>query len=607
MPAFFIETTPMSRLRICRTPAFAYPLPPAGPTDAAWHARLCEALRRHLSPAAAALLAEPVPSEDGAWIEWYTSLAGQPIPLTSLSGEASRRARNLLEDRLQAMVALAGRLATADPELADAMRRAASFPDQSAIYVVDGQPVMTFWGYGTAPWPEQAAYSPAGRSSAKLFRRPWPVLAGLILAAGLGWAGFLFDLWRWPPWGPDHAAMLAAEQETGHELRRVLFARQSDLARALGRCALEAQRDALAREGELLAGKLEALTAELAAGLDTCQGEAALDALSKERDALSGRLAGLQRDLEAALEKCGGARLSGERAKSARLRAKLTALQAQLAVKLNRCGKKPPGDTAETGSVPAVSPIPEPSPRPAQAAGSLPPCPGERPPEDAPDVAIVLDASGSMRIPSVLDGNSAQLIARFERCMTDSGLLAPVVCADLIGAYESIIQGDRGPTRLMAAQKAVNNVVGGLPGDVDVGLVVLEDCPQASDYGMYDGARRGQLLQRVNGLIPRKGTPLGNGIVQAANKVDGVRAPAVMVVVSDGKDSCNADPCAIAAAVKAAKPKLKINVVDIVGDGAVGCIAKATGGEVLTPQSGMSLDQMVRRAAKDAEKPEHCK
>ncbi|MEW6037315.1 MAG: VWA domain-containing protein [Pseudomonadota bacterium] len=593
----------MSRLRICRSRADAYPLPPAGRPDAALHGRLCEAMRRHLSPAAATLLAEPVPDGDGEWIDWYTGLAGQPVPLCSLAGDALRRARKLLEDRVQAMQALAERLAPADPALAEAMRLAAGFPDESAVYVVGGQPVLTFWGYGTAAGPKLAV-SPSAQPSAKPFRRLWLAMAGLLLTAGLGWAVFRFGLWRWPPWGPDYAAMLAAEREAGDKLRRALLERQSDLARALGQCALEAQRDALAREGELLAGRLEALTAELAKTLETCRDEAALDAVSKERDALNGRLAGLRRELGAALEKCGSGKLSAE---SARLRARLAALQGRLAGKLANCGKKPSPQKAEAAAAPGVSPVPEASPKPARTAEGLPPCPGERPPEDAPDVAVVLDASGSMRIPSVLDGNSAQLIARFERCMMDSGLLAPVVCADLIAAYESITQAGRGPTRLMAAQHAVNSVVTGLPGDVDVGLVVLEDCPQASDYGMYDGARRGQLLQRVNGLIPRKGTPLGNGIVRAANKVDGVRAPAVMVVVSDGKDSCNADPCSIAAAVKAAKPKLKINVVDIVGDGAVSCIARVTGGEVLTPRSGLSLDQMVHQAAKDAEKPAHCK
>jgi hypothetical protein len=177
----------MSRLRICRSRADAHPFPENGRPDAALHARLCEAMRRHLSPAAATLLAEPAPGGDGEWIDWYTPLAGQPVPLRSLAGNAARRARKLLEDRVQAMRALSERLAPADPALAEAMRRAAGFPDESAVYVVDGQPVLTFWGYGGAIGSEPAA-SPSDQPSAQPFRRPWLAMAGLALAAGLGWA-----------------------------------------------------------------------------------------------------------------------------------------------------------------------------------------------------------------------------------------------------------------------------------------------------------------------------------------------------------------------------------------------------------------------------------
>ncbi|MDD2767283.1 MAG: VWA domain-containing protein [Methylococcus sp.] len=597
----------MSRLRLCHTPADAYPPPPGGAPESGIYGRLSEAVRRHLSPSAASILAEPVASPDGLWIDWYSGLAGQPVPLLSLPAGELRRIRNLLEDRLQALRALADRLNPADPALAQALRQAATYPDETAVYVIDGQPVLTFWGYGILP-KHGSARTAASPASSRRARWPWALLAGLFVAGGLGWAATHFSLWRWPPWGPDYAAMLAGERAEAERLRGILVDRQSDLARSLGQCALQARLDMLREEQSRLAAELGASETELANAIEICRAREGLDTLRKESDALNARIGGLQNELAAKLEKCGDGKLSAAVAEAAKLRGKLASLQSKLADKLARCGKKPPlAKTAEATPPPAAPPVPESSPKPVKAAEGLPPCPGERPPEDAPDVAIVLDASGSMRIPSVLDGNAAQLISRFESCMQSSGLLAPVICADLIGAYESITQAGRGPTRLMAAQRAVNNVVGGLPADVDVGMVVLEDCPQASDYGMYDGAHRGQLLQRVNGLIPRKGTPLGNGIVQAANKVDGVRAPAVMVVVSDGKDSCNADPCAIAAAVKAARPKLKINVVDIVGDGAVGCIARATGGDVLTPQSGMSLDQMVRQAAKDAEKPAHCK
>jgi hypothetical protein len=38
-------------------------------------------IRAHLPPVAASLLAQPSPSADGTAVEWYSDLAGQPIPL----------------------------------------------------------------------------------------------------------------------------------------------------------------------------------------------------------------------------------------------------------------------------------------------------------------------------------------------------------------------------------------------------------------------------------------------------------------------------------------------------------------------------------------------
>jgi hypothetical protein len=88
--------------------------------------------------------------------------------------------------------------------------------------------------------------------------------------------------------------------------------------------------------------------------------------------------------------------------------------------------------------------------------------------------------------------------------------------------------------------------------------------------------------------------------------VDGVSAPAIIVVVSDGDDSCSGDPCGTARALKARKPQLTINVVDIIGNGAGGCMARATGGKMLTPQDGLAFEKSIREAAEDALKPDYC-
>jgi Mg-chelatase subunit ChlD len=103
-----------------------------------------------------------------------------------------------------------------------------------------------------------------------------------------------------------------------------------------------------------------------------------------------------------------------------------------------------------------------------------------------------------------------------------------------------------------------------------------------------------------------QGTPLAQGLIDAGEMVDGVNAPAVLVVISDGEDSCGQDPCAAARRLKNSKAKLKINVVDIVGDGAANCLATVTGGRLLQPEDGLSFEKMITRATQEALKPPHC-
>ena len=178
-----------------------------------------------------------------------------------------------------------------------------------------------------------------------------------------------------------------------------------------------------------------------------------------------------------------------------------------------------------------------------------------------------------------------------------------------LGALGAAIIGQTsaGPSRLDSAKLGVNSVVRSMPDDVDVGLVTLQRCPMATDDGFFGGADRGRLYARVDALRPMQGTPLAQGILQAGEMVDGVKAPAVMVVISDGDDSCGGDPCAAARRLHAQKPLLKINVVDILGNGAGSCVATATGGRVLKPGDGLAFEKTIKEAAQDAIKPAHCR
>jgi Mg-chelatase subunit ChlD len=230
-------------------------------------------------------------------------------------------------------------------------------------------------------------------------------------------------------------------------------------------------------------------------------------------------------------------------------------------------------------------------------------CPGQRPKELAPELALVFDASGSMRYSLSV---SPQELQR-----------AP---ADLMQEMLRQLGGARGggggfdpqrmtrePTRMTAARQAAISLVRRAPSDANIGLVRIEgqQC-SARSAGFYPPARRGQLIGELQGLQADGGTPLADGVAKGGQMVDGVRREALMVVISDGAESCGQDPCAVARQLKRAKPYLKINVVDITGTGAANCLAQITGGRVFTARNADEVAAMTSEASREAMAPANC-
>ncbi len=618
----------MSRLRVARLDPSGYrPIAEGWAVSAEDYRRLRTLILRHLPPHTAALLTAPQATADGRFIEWYTDLAGEPIPLPQLAPEARAAARRLLEDRLTSLQSLADRLPALEPDDADlaaVLRGALGYPGDESVYVIDGQPVLTFWGFRSAsgeppagpPKPAAALATatgstlvdaaaaaggvPAGESvpdepgaRGAGLGRWWP-LGLLLLLLGVGlWAWWYYRDLAWPPW-VDYRALIAKAMQEGEDLAAREREPKAQLAARLERCNLQARLDAARRaELELLRAQI-GLQERLAAALKLCPQKKGLEDAQREQQALEKRIADLQAQIAKALAKC-RAEEAEKRALAAKLKAAEEAAKAKPPEPAPQKEKSVPPKEKEKPVAPEPKepkpPKEPPPPAPKTTQKGLPPCPGERAPEEAPDVAVVLDASGSMRLPA----------------SADRDLIMRSLAQQLLGPLGGLVTQASGPSRLQAAQQAVNRAVRSLPSDVDVGLVVLADCPRASDYGFFSGAQRDRLYGSVNSLRPMQKTPLADGILRAGNMVDGVKAPAVMVVVSDGEDTCAGDPCAAAAALKARKPLLKINVVDIVGDGKSNCIANATGGRVLKPESGSAFDETIRRATQEAQKPAHCK
>ncbi|PWC40181.1 hypothetical protein TSO221_25760 [Azospirillum sp. TSO22-1] len=214
-------------------------------------------------------------------------------------------------------------------------------------------------------------------------------------------------------------------------------------------------------------------------------------------------------------------------------------------------------------------------------------------------MVFALDASGSMGFPFGLsDQDEAAILAGVRR-----GDPSAIARARQVANTR---QGDR---RIDHARNAMSTALDRLPGDVDAGLVVFGDCKGTDNFSFFKPAERDRLRGIVQGIEPRQGTPLARGIERAANMMaaDDPKRPAVIVVLSDGHDSCGADPCAAARALKARKPGLVINVVQVTNGDSASCLARETGGKVFNATDVGGLLPAVQKATGQAPVPAECR
>lgn len=228
-------------------------------------------------------------------------------------------------------------------------------------------------------------------------------------------------------------------------------------------------------------------------------------------------------------------------------------------------------------------------------------CPGQRPPELAPELVIVFDASGSMKFSLLATEQEIQQAAVTE------AMLGALRAFGAQGPGQNLDRLLREPTRITAAKQATLAIAKKIPRDANVGLVLIEECPQARRVGFFPPGQHGALVSQLDAIQPKGGTPLADAVAKAGQMVDGVKREAVMLVVSDDQESCQReDPCAVATALARAKPHLRINVVDITGTGAGNCLARATNGKVFPANKPEEIALGTDKAAADVMTPAHC-
>ena len=163
-----------------------------------------------------------------------------------------------------------------------------------------------------------------------------------------------------------------------------------------------------------------------------------------------------------------------------------------------------------------------------------------------------------------------------------------------------------GGTKVEAARDVIGGFFASRDTSAPLGVVAYGhnrrgDCADIEVVAPVAVHDAGVLSARLNRISPVGMTPLSAALQRAAGEIPATAESADIILVTDGLETCDADPCAAAADLAAQGIRIRAHVVGFgltAGEAeTMSCVAEATGGLLLTPQSGQELADSLAQIA----------
>jgi Ca-activated chloride channel family protein len=169
-----------------------------------------------------------------------------------------------------------------------------------------------------------------------------------------------------------------------------------------------------------------------------------------------------------------------------------------------------------------------------------------------------------------------------------------------------------GETKISIAQKTLAEVLADVPTALELGFVAYghREKGNCADIELMvpPGAATGsEIAAAANRLTPLGKTPISDAVRQAAIELRYTHDKATVILVTDGIETCEADPCAVAAELERAGVDLTVHVV---GFGLseeegrqVSCLAENTGGQYFSAGDAGALADALETTVTVVEPP----
>ncbi|MCG8443355.1 MAG: VWA domain-containing protein, partial [Caulobacterales bacterium] len=159
-----------------------------------------------------------------------------------------------------------------------------------------------------------------------------------------------------------------------------------------------------------------------------------------------------------------------------------------------------------------------------------------------------------------------------------------------------------GQAKIVAAREVVGRLLDQLPAERRLGLMAYGhnrkgDCADIELLAEV-GADRAAIRDAVERINPKGRTPLSDAVRQAAEALRYTEEKATVILVSDGKETCDRDPCAVGEALEEAGVDLTTHVIgfDVAEEAdraQLQCLAERTGGRFLLADNAGELAEAL--------------
>jgi Ca-activated chloride channel family protein len=168
-----------------------------------------------------------------------------------------------------------------------------------------------------------------------------------------------------------------------------------------------------------------------------------------------------------------------------------------------------------------------------------------------------------------------------------------------------------GTPKITIARNVIHNMMKNWDKSIDLGLIVYGsrrkgDCDDIQTLVPVGPADPKAIDKAVDSLNPKGMTPLTAAVKHAAEDLKYTEQAATVILVSDGLETCNADPCAAAAALEKAGVNFTAHVIGFglkeAEQKKLRCLADKTGGLFLPAKDASTLQASLSTAVETAKK-----